>query len=332
VSERRFEYRELAHREGLAEPDETTMDLLWRIVDQGVLGASRHVELAHRLLIHLANPHPDALTAARRVSLAGRFVSEARGRDAPIVANAIGWLLARGDVGGGGDLQQNLSDRAQEWYQEAQARRRNLVGRAVRVLSNKTTLIAFDYSSTVAAIVLALHEHGLQPRPIVPESRAIAGGRRYLEEFLSAGIDVSFALDVAMDQMLEKADAVLLGCESIRADGSFMNTVGSLPLAKLAKLRGVSVYACADLYKLDTRSYAGEFNRPTARSFDHVLLAGVTVSHSRRVDTSTTELEVVMPELVTSFLTEFGPVPPFALWSLGRQMMGSWNCRDGAGT
>ena len=116
-------------------------------------------------------------------------------------------------------------------------------------------------------------------------------------------------------------DAVLFGCESLRCDGSLVNTVGSLPLAKLAKLRGVPVYGCTDLFKLDPRSYSGEFRNPALRSFDQILPAGISIPSPRQVDTTGVELEVVPPELVTAFLTEFGPVPPGDIWSLGRRLI-----------
>src|SRR5260221_8612373 len=90
---RRFLYADLVREAGLPIPDETTMHFLWQIVDEGVLGASRHVELTHRLLVHIAESETDAAIASRRVALAARFVAETRGRDAPVVANAIAWLL-----------------------------------------------------------------------------------------------------------------------------------------------------------------------------------------------------------------------------------------------
>lgn len=321
MPERRFRYVDLARQEGLPEPDETTMTLLWQIVDEGVLGASRHVELALRLLVHLAEPEPDPGVAARRVSLAGRFVAETRGRDAPLVANAIAWLLASLSVMAGDNLHRRLSELAEQWAFKAHKRRLDLVEKAVCLLPEAGAFVTFDYSSTVAAIIVALHERGLRPRPIVPESRAIAGGRPYLEQFLDAGIDLSYVLDVAIDQVLERADAVLLGCESLRCDGSLVNTVGSLPLAKLARLRGVPVYACTDLYKLDFRSYAGEFPQPAVHSFDRILMSGINVPSRRTVDTTGVELEIVSPELVTSFLTEFGPVVPAAVHRFGRSVI-----------
>ena len=111
------------------------------------------------------------------------------------------------------------------------------------------------------------------------------------------------------------------GCESIRCDGSLVNTIGSLALGKLAHLRSVPVYGCADLQKIDMASYAGYFRQPAPRSFDQVLLAGLTIPPSGRVDTTCVELEVVPPQFVTGFLTEFGHVTPAAIYALGRRLI-----------
>lgn len=320
MPERRFRYVELAREAGLPEPDPETMHLLWQIVDEGVLGASRHVGLVFRLLVHLADPDARTEDVARRLKLCASFLSETRGRDAPVVANAIVWLLDGLSVEDRG-VKLQLEERAERWTADARKRQHNLVDKAIELLPSVGSFITFDYSSTVAAIVIELKRRGFQPRAIVPESRAIAGGRRYVEEFLAAGIDTWYVLDVAIDRALESADGVLLGCESLRCDGSLTNTLGSLPLAKLARLRGVPVYGCADLYKLDVRSYAGEFREPATRTFDDLLLADLTISGSNRVDTTGVELEVVPPELVTAFLTELGPITPAGIGAAGRKVL-----------
>jgi translation initiation factor 2B subunit (eIF-2B alpha/beta/delta family) len=40
------------------------------------------------------------------------------------------------------------------------------------------------------------------------------------------------------------------------------------------------------------------------------------------VDTRAPELEVVPAALTTAILTEYGPVPPSAIWDLGRKAFG----------
>ena len=52
------------------------------------------------------------------------------------------------------------------------------------VLEGKRTLLLYDYSSTVAAISALGQEHGVSFRCIVPESRALDGGRPYVAPLL----------------------------------------------------------------------------------------------------------------------------------------------------
>jgi translation initiation factor 2B subunit (eIF-2B alpha/beta/delta family) len=314
---RRFQLRERFVAAGLADPD--TIESLRLILDGGELGAARHVELTHELLVRLAAGGAGAWS---RVRITGDLIAETRGREAPILANAVDWLLDAADGLPSPERAAWLADRARSWLDEAMARRGQLIEAAVMLLGERCRLITFDYSSTVAAIVLALHERGLQPEVVVPESRSIGGGRRYLDAFLIAGLDVRYVLDAAMEHMLDGARAVLLGAESLRADGSLTNTIGSRPLARLARWAGVAVYGCADLYKLDRETYSGRYREPKARSFDRPLLDGVEVPPGRRVNTLQPELEVVPSELLTAFLTEHGPVPPTMVWQLGCKTFG----------
>jgi translation initiation factor 2B subunit (eIF-2B alpha/beta/delta family) len=158
------------------------------------------------------------------------------------------------------------------------------------------------------------------PLIVVPESRSIAGGVRYLQEFLPAGIAVRFIPDAAIEHGLAACDAVLLGVETLRADGSFLNTIGSALTARLAARLAIDVYGCTDLMKLDRRSYDGCRPSPAIRSYDELLLAGLDLARLDLVDTRAPELEVVPPDLTTAFLTEYGPVPPGAVWALGRHV------------
>ncbi len=192
---------------------------------------------------------------------------------------------------------------------------------AVATIGAGRTVIAFDYSSTVAAIVIGLATDAPPARVIVPESRCIAGGRRYLEAFTAAGIAVHYVPDAACEHILCDDAVVLLGAESIRCDGSLTNTIGSRPLARLAEWRGCPVYACGDLLKLDLRTYHGEFAEPAVRGFDN-LLAGIDLPEGAVVTTAVPELEVVPPSLITAFLTERGPTAPADIRRLGQEMFG----------
>jgi translation initiation factor 2B subunit (eIF-2B alpha/beta/delta family) len=108
--------------------------------------------------------------------------------------------------------------------------------------------------------------------------------------------------------------------ETLRADGSFLNTIGSRMIARLARDDGVEIYGCTDLLKLDMRSYDGHRPDPAIRTYDRPLTEGLVIEGIERADTSAPELEVILATLITGLLTEHGPVPPQAIWALGRQL------------
>jgi len=314
----RDRYQELLERSSLPPGDARTMEYLHAITDEGVLGASRHVQLIQELFLHLMQTAQDKAVAWQKIRMAADIIATTRGVDTPVISNSIHWLLRDLDGEAPERVLDTLRERTTAWQHEAKRRLAKLLTVSNAALGEAPVLLAFDYSSTVAAIVK--HKHGRDPktRVIVPESRAIDGGRPYLEEFNAAGIDVHFILDMAVEHVMPRVTAVLLGVESLRCDGSFLNTIGSRMVARIAKLYAVPAYACTDLYKLDLRSYQGHMKTPTLRSYDARLLADSRPEG--RVCTDAPELEVVSPELHTGFLTEHGVVPPQSIWTLGRSV------------
>jgi translation initiation factor 2B subunit (eIF-2B alpha/beta/delta family) len=320
MPERRFEYGEALARAGYRPADDSTMHLMWQIVDEGVLGASRHVALSIELLRHILETTSDPVEALGKARLAADFISATRGRDTPVIGNSLAKILT-----GLNDLPEEarvaeLKERAERWSEEQAERKERLVAKAARHLVEAKGILAFDYSSSVAAIVIRLCKADNPPLIVVPESRSIAGGAKYLDEFLPAGIPVRFIPDAAIEHGLAQCDTVLLGVETLRADGSFLNTIGSRMIAKLAGPLGIEVYGCTDLMKLDRRSYDGHRPAPAVRTYDTVLLSRSDGAPSGLVDTSAPELEVITPDLTRALLTELGPVPPQAIWSLGREL------------
>lgn len=320
MRERRFEHVAELEAAGLSPPDDATLHFLWQIIDEGVLGASRHVALGNQLILHLIEATSDPQEGLKRARMAADFIARTRGYDTPVIGNSLRLLLSGLDDMAPGMQPRALRDRVLEWDRTAAERKRQLVAKAVRHLGAVRGVMAFDYSSTVSAVVIALHETKPDLAVVVPESRAIAGGARYLEEFLPAGLQVRFVPDAAIDHALEDCDVALFGVETLRVDGSFLNTVGSRMIARLASLSAIEVFGCTDMLKLDVRSYDGHRPAPAVRCYDNVLLAGLSIERLDNVDTHAPELEVVPAALTTAILTEYGPVPPPAIWDLGRRV------------
>jgi translation initiation factor 2B subunit (eIF-2B alpha/beta/delta family) len=307
--------------EGFALPDHVAIDLLTQILDEAVLGATRHVRLAHRLLIHMAG-QADGSAVAWNMIAAAAHIGATRGADVPLLANGISWLMA--DIGNIPleNRARRLAERAELWENEAGSRLERLVGVGVALLGANARPVLLDYSSTVAAIIEALHARGLNPMPIVLENRGVGGGIRYINQFLARGLDLQLAPDAAIEHVLGKASSVLIGCESMHCDGSVVNALGSRPLARIAQALEVPVYCCGELFKLDIRSYAGAAALSTTRTYDFPWIHEIDVPDGRRVDAAVPAVEIVPARFLTAIVTEEGPLPPAALWSVGRTIFG----------
>lgn len=301
MPERRFEYREILRRKNLPEPDAGTMRGLLDIVDEGVLGASNHVARALPLVARVARARrPTALEEAMELA---RFIARTRGAGAPIVANALAWQSDGVEAMEPAEAVRLLQERAEAWDAAAADRRRVLIEKGVATLATCRSPLIYDYSSTVAALVRARASSGGLERIVIPESRAIDGGRRYLTALADLAIPILFVPDAALEYAVTLSDAVLLGAESVTLDGGISNTIGSTIAARVAQAHEVAVYGAADLFKVGELR-ADELSAPASRTYDFLLKEGEVAS------TEAPELEIVPPNLVTAILTEVGPVAP----------------------
>jgi translation initiation factor 2B subunit (eIF-2B alpha/beta/delta family) len=312
----------LLAEEGLPAPDQSSLDLIAQILDQGALGATRHLNLAHRLLLGLAERSGDAETTWRAVRLAADLIVGARGQDSPVVANGVTWLIAGAERLDPADRLGLMRDRVLQWRSEADQRLERLVDAAVATLGVGSRPLLLDYSSTVSAVIEALQSRNLAPAPVVLECRATGGGMRYLHEFVGRGLEVRFLPDTALEHALSQASAVLVGCESLRADGSIVNALGSRPLARTANALDVPVYCCADLYKLDLRSYGHARPPPSLHLYEPSELDDLSPEAEVLVDRALPLVEAVPARFVTRIISDAGSVEPSAIWKLGEQLFG----------
>lgn len=302
MSGRRFLLQSLIEARGLPALDDAAMDALRRILDGGELGATRHVALSHALLATLAPGGRD------RLALVAGFIRDSRGVEAPVVAVGVGWLLDTSDWSRDG-----LLVRAELWAANLNARRRALVEKAAAHLAGQTTFVLFDYSGTVADVIRARAAQS-PCRLVIPESRPLDGGRRYLEALASLQMPTRFCFDAALDSELAAVgqdSALLLGAESLRPNGDLINTIGSTASARLASAYGVPTFGCAERIKIDRRA-PGASLPPPRRDFRSVLLPGGGPA-GFPVDTEQVELERVPASLLAGIFTERGCERPETL-------------------
>lgn len=123
------------------------------------------------------------------------------------------------------------------------------------LLANAENLLAGDVytmsrSGTVEDI---LHELGRRQsirRVIIAESRPGGEGVALGRALADGGLPVMLVADAACGVFIGAATCVTLGADSVRADGSLVNKVGSYPLALAAREAGKPVYVLCETLKI----------------------------------------------------------------------------------
>jgi translation initiation factor 2B subunit (eIF-2B alpha/beta/delta family) len=171
---------------------------------------------------------------------------------------------------------------------------RGAVGGAVYTLSRS--------GSVEAALAMLARERSPDDplRVIVSESRPGGEGVALAKALAVAGARVTLAPDGACAALMDEAALVIVGADSVRADGSVVNKVGTHTLALVARAAGKPVYALAESLKVTPPSYPLVIEEMAPGELLAEPVAGVT--------TRAIVFDVTPSALITSVITESGPV------------------------
>ncbi|PIE83175.1 MAG: hypothetical protein CSA09_03685 [Candidatus Contendobacter odensis] len=118
---------------------------------------------------------------------------------------------------------------------------------AARYVGMNRTVMTHSLSSTVVEVCRLLKDQGL--RMIVTESRPLEEGQRLAEQLSAWQIPTLYITDAQIGLFVGQADCVLVGADSLLADGTVVNKAGSYLLALAAREQDVPFYVCCESFK-----------------------------------------------------------------------------------
>lgn len=190
-----------------------------------------------------------------------------------------------------------------------------------RLLADKQNILVFDYSSSVSALMLEAQLQGKILDVFIPESRALDGGRPYVEDCLKMGHRPHFFPDAAMDYFVKRTDVCLIGAETFYADGSAKNTVGSGTLAYLCKRYGKPYYIPTTMLKVSLADVNGNPKKELSRDLGDNLAANWPKELRAITNFTCPDLDIIEAEYITSYITERGIIPPYAMFSVSKEYL-----------
>lgn len=185
------------------------------------------------------------------------------------------------------------------------------------------------HSTDAMACIEAAVEQGRTLSAIVKETRPRNQGQITATELRELGVPVTYIVDNAAHRFLDEADHVLVGADSIAADGSVVNKIGTAGLAVSARDRGVPVIVAAQSIKLHPKTLTGAAVEIEERSAEEVLSSDSSES-IESVDIANPAFDVTPPRHIDAIVTEYGQFPPESIVFLMRELFGEdvddpWN-------
>lgn len=180
---------------------------------------------------------------------------------------------------------------------------------------NAGSLATSQYGTATAPMYLG-HERGYGFRVFCDETRPLLQGARLTSyELATAGLDVTLICDSMAATVMGRgmADAVLVGCDRVAANGDTANKIGTLPLAIAARHFGIPFYVCAPTSTIDMKTPTGARIEIEERAASEIT----DMWYKKRmapdgIKVFNPAFDVTDARLISAFITERGVVyPPF---------------------
>lgn len=295
-------------------------------IDSGqVLGASRQLSLLGDCLQGLADVHASEPAQLRAdVTALVEHVERTRGGSSKAVTNGMTLmtapLLASPDANGA-VAAQHLDDAVEAFRADLTRWLQDVRRHASNVLSHASVLLAYDYSSTVAQVVGDLADSRGGLRVLVPEARSLDGGVKYLPDWQSLNVTIHLIPDSAIAWGLENCDAVVVGAETLSAEGGCYNTIGTASTAAAAARLDVPVYVLSVLLKTDL-SADSEARPSPSLDFQQRLDGRLPTDETRATFRGDfPDLDYTPPKDIASVVTEAGVLAPAEVESNARRVL-----------
>ncbi|MFC7167641.1 ribose 1,5-bisphosphate isomerase [Halospeciosus flavus] len=243
--------------------------------------------------------------------------------------NALRYVLRGMEGDSVVDLRASVVETVEEFEAELDVAQENLGQVGANRLRDGDTVMTHCHSTDALSCVKAALEDGKEISAVVKETRPRKQGHITARQLREWGVDVTLVVDNAARRYLDDVDHVLVGADSIAADGSVVNKIGTSGLAVNARERGVPVMVAAQTLKLHPDTLTGHTVEIEMRDESEVLTeserADIAAGDDPEDPGLTVEnpaFDVTPPRYVDAIVTERGQFPPESIVTLMRELYG----------
>ena len=262
----------------------------------------------------------DAEAFRAEVKAAARHLLDTR-PTAVSLPNALRYVLQRIEGDTVDQLRETTVDGADEFCDRLETAQDDLGAVGANRLRDGDTVLTHCHSTDALACIETALDQGKSLSAIVKETRPRKQGHITARQLRERDVPVTLIVDGAAGRYLDDADHVIVGADSIAADGSVINKIGTRSLAVTARERDTPIVVAAQTVKLDPATLSGQTVEIEMREEREVLSA------EERADlgdpaVANPAFDVTPPRYIDAIITERGQFPPESIVVLMRELFG----------
>lgn len=310
---------------GAGEVRESVTDTAAAIARMEIRGAAAIAEATATALREqaTASDATDAATLQSELRAAARKLHATR-PTAVSLPNTLRYVLNRMNGDDVEAVRESVVSAADDFCERLDRAQSDLGTVGANRLTTGDTVMTHCHSTDVLACLETALDQGKELSAIVKETRPRKQGHLTARRLDELGVPVTFVVDSAAHAYLDEVDHVFVGADTITADGTVINKIGTAGLAASARERSVNFVVAAQTLKLDPETLSGgrvdiEHRAPSEvlsdeqrRGFDSVEIANPAFDRTpaRHVDAIVTERGQFPPESIVTLMRElYGPEP-----------------------
>ena len=180
-------------------------------------------------------------------------------------------------------------------------------------ISDGDSILTHCNSSAALSVIIEAWRSGKKIQVYATETRPKYQGHITIKQLAEAGVKVTLIPDSAVRLLMKKLDKVIVGADTVAANGAVVNKIGTSQLALAAKEANVDFFVAAETYKFSPATVLGELveieERPAAEVIDLEFLR----AHPN-INVRNPAFDVTPPEYIDAIITERGLIPPQAAY------------------
>jgi ribose 1,5-bisphosphate isomerase len=236
--------------------------------------------------------------------------------------NALRFVLTRMEGETVRTLRESTVEAATEFSERLEGAQTELGRIGANRLRDGDRLLFHCHSTDVLSCIESAVEGGKEFSAVVKETRPRKQGHITAERLDELGVPVTLVVDGAAGRYVHDVDHVLVGADSIAADGSVVNKIGTRSLAMTARELGTPVMVAAQTVKLHPGTLTGHTVDIEERDRAEVIDPDQLAALGDGVAVANPAFDVTPPRYVDAIVTERGQYPPESIVTLMRELFG----------